>query len=166
MSEKIKIGPVDPPGHKKIYSQHEIQRNREDSNNSIEQSLNDALAKTEAITDKEIVLTVEPLADRIIVQKLLAASKIGSIIVPDKVRDNSHKGKVLAVGPGKEGEKTNVGLGDIIMFTKFAGAEIEIDGDIVLMMRQGDVLCVIQRGTKQIHTTGYVNHIKDQAERV
>lgn len=87
---------------------------------------------------------IKPLADRVIVKQAQADDKTTSgIIIPDTAKEKPQKGKVIAVGPGKKDEPTTVKEGDEILYGKYAGTEITIDGEEFLIMRESDILGVI-----------------------
>ena len=94
-------------------------------------------------------MNVKPLADRIIIRPLEAEQKTsGGIIIPDNAKEKPQKGEVVAVGPGKiadSGEKIAVTLkkGDKILYGKYSGTEITIDGKEYLIVRESDVLAII-----------------------
>ncbi len=94
-------------------------------------------------------MNIKPLSDRLLVQRLEAAAKsAGGIIIPDSAKEKPRKGKVIAVGPGKAGDDgrripPDVKVGDRILFSKFAGTEIKIDGEIHFFMREDDVLGIL-----------------------
>jgi len=94
-------------------------------------------------------MTVTPLHDRLIVQSLEEGEQtIGGIIVPDSAKEKPQRGKVLAVGLGKIREdgsrqQPDVKNGDTILFGKYSGQEIKIDGEDYLIMREDDVLAII-----------------------
>jgi chaperonin GroES len=93
---------------------------------------------------------VRPLHDRIIVQRIdEGEQKIGGIIIPDTAKEKPQQGKVIAVGKGKtekDGKVTplDVKAGDLILFGKYSGQEIKLDGDEYLIMREEEVLGVIE----------------------
>lgn len=95
-------------------------------------------------------MKIRPLHDRVIVKRLEEKEKTkGGIIIPDTAREKPMEGKVIAVGPGKvleSGTKVsmNVKKGDRILFGKYAGSEIEIDGEEHLIMREDDILGIIE----------------------
>ncbi len=95
-------------------------------------------------------MNVRPLQDRIIVQRLEEESKSkGGIIIPDTAKEKPIEGKVIAVGNGKVQEDgkvrpLDVKAGDRILFSKYAGTEIKIDGEEHLIMREDDILGVIE----------------------
>jgi chaperonin GroES len=95
-------------------------------------------------------MSLRPLHDRIIVQRLTEDEKTkGGIIIPDSAKEKPQKGKVIAVGKGKVGEDgsirpLDVKAGDTILFGKYSGTEIKIDNDDRLIMREDDVLAVLE----------------------
>lgn len=94
-------------------------------------------------------MNVRPLHDRIIVQRLEEGEqKIGGIIIPDSAKEKPQQGKVIAVGKGKikdDGKviALDVKEGDTILFGKYSGQEIKLDGEDYLIMREDEVLAVI-----------------------
>ncbi len=94
-------------------------------------------------------MNIKPLADRIVVKPLDAAEKKqGSIIIPDTAKEKPMQGEVVAVGPGKvsdSGQKVamEVKKGDKILYGKYSGTEVQIDGTDYLIMRESDVLAVM-----------------------
>ena len=95
-------------------------------------------------------MKIRPLQDRVIVQRIEEEEKTkGGIIIPDTAKEKPQEGKVVAVGPGKileNGTKTtlDVKVGDKILFGKYSGSEIKIEGEEFLMMREDDILGVIE----------------------
>src|SRR5712691_6056412 len=104
--------------------------------------------------DGERSMNVRPLHDRIIVQRLEEGEqKIGGIIIPDSDKEKPQQGKVIAAGSGKvkdDGKRTplDVKSGDLILFGKYSGQEIKLDGEEYLIMREDEVLAIIEGGTK------------------
>jgi chaperonin GroES len=100
-------------------------------------------------------MNVRPLHDRIIVQRIEEGEqKIGGIIIPDSAKEKPQQGKVIAVGNGKVNEdgKRNpldVKAGDTILFGKYSGQEIKIDGEEHLIMREDEVLAVLEGADKK-----------------
>ena len=94
-------------------------------------------------------MNVRPLHDRIIVQRIEEAEqKIGGIIIPDTAKEKPQQGKVIAAGAGKvkdDGKRValDVKAGDLILFGKYSGQEIKLDGEEFLIMREDEVLAVI-----------------------
>jgi chaperonin GroES len=97
-------------------------------------------------------MNVRPLHDRIIVQRLEEGEqRIGGIIIPDSAKEKPQQGKVIAAGTGKvkdDGKKIplDVKAGDLILFGKYSGQEIKLDGEEFLIMREDEVLAVIEDG--------------------
>jgi len=95
-------------------------------------------------------MKIRPLHDRVIVQRIEEEEKTkGGIIIPDTAKEKPQEGKVIAVGPGKvleNGTKVtlDVKVGDKILFGKYSGTEIKIEGEEFLMMREDDILGVIE----------------------
>jgi chaperonin GroES len=100
-------------------------------------------------------MTVRPLHDRLIVRRLEEGEqKIGGIIIPDTAKEKPQQGTVIAVGPGKvndDGKRVPVDVkaGDRILFGKYAGQEVKLDGEESLIMKGDDVLAVIEGHTKK-----------------
>jgi len=100
-------------------------------------------------------MDIRPLHDRIIVERLEEETKTaGGIIIPDTAKEKPQQGKIIAVGKGKKTEDgkvlpLDVKVGDKILFGKYAGTEIKIEGKDFLMMREEDVLGVIEGGKKK-----------------
>ena len=95
-------------------------------------------------------MKVRPLHDRIIVQRLdEGEQKIGGIIIPDTAKEKPQQGKVLAVGPGKRSENTgeliplDVQVGQTVLYSKYGGTEVTVDGDDLLILSSRDVLAVV-----------------------
>jgi chaperonin GroES len=97
-------------------------------------------------------MNVRPLHDRIIVQRLEEGEqKIGGIIIPDSAKEKPQQGRVLAVGNGKtndEGKRVplDVKPGNLILFGKYSGQEIKLDGQEYLIVKEDEVLAVIESG--------------------
>ena len=100
-------------------------------------------------------MNVRPLHDRIIVQRLEEGEQqIGGIIIPDTAKEKPQQGKVLAVGNGKvndDGKRVplDVRAGNLILFGKYSGQEIKLDGEEYLIMKEDDVLAVIEGKTNK-----------------
>ncbi|HRF69506.1 MAG TPA: co-chaperone GroES [Muribaculum sp.] len=89
-------------------------------------------------------MTIKPLADRVLIKPTPAEEKtLSGIIIPDSAKEKPLRGTVLAVGNGTKDEEMIVKENDIVMFGKYAGTEIEIDGEKLLIMRQSDILAVV-----------------------
>jgi chaperonin GroES len=93
---------------------------------------------------------VKPLHDRILVKRLEEKElRKGGIIIPDTAKEKPQEGEVIAVGPGKVGDDgkrqpMDVKVGDKILFGKYSGSEVKLDDEEFLIMREEDVLCVLQ----------------------
>lgn len=89
-------------------------------------------------------MTIKPLADRVLVLPAPAEEKtIGGIIIPDSAKEKPLKGEVIAIGNGTKDEEMVVNPGDTVLYGKYAGTEIELDGEKYLIMRQSDILAIL-----------------------
>ncbi|MDG2448500.1 MAG: co-chaperone GroES [Saprospiraceae bacterium] len=89
-------------------------------------------------------MKLKPINDRVVVKPAPADAKTkGGIIIPDTAKEKPQKGKVVAVGPGKDGEKLTVKKGDTVLYGKYAGQELQYDGDDLLIMREDDILVIL-----------------------
>ena len=87
---------------------------------------------------------VKPLADRVLIRPVAAETKTSAgIIIPDSAKEKPLQGEVIAVGEGTKDEKMILKEGDKVLYGKYAGTEIELDSEKLLIMRQSDVLAVI-----------------------
>ncbi len=87
---------------------------------------------------------IKPLADRVLVKPAEAEEKTSAgIIIPDTAKEKPQRGTVVAVGPGKKDEPTTVKKGDTVLYGKYSGTEITIDGEDYLIMRESDILAII-----------------------
>lgn len=87
---------------------------------------------------------IKPLADRVIVESAAAEEKTaGGLIIPDTAKEKPQRGKVVAVGTGKKDEPITVKVGDNVLYGKYAGTEIQIEGKDYLIMRESDIFAVI-----------------------
>ena len=93
---------------------------------------------------------VKPLADRVLVERIEEEEQksAGGIIIPDTAKEKPQQGKIVAVGPGKmsdEGKpvKMELKVGDKVLYGKYSGTEVTVDGEELLIMRESDVLAVI-----------------------
>ncbi|MEM6396073.1 MAG: co-chaperone GroES [Bacteroidota bacterium] len=87
---------------------------------------------------------MKPINDRVIVKPAAAEEKTkGGIIVPDTAKEKPQRGEVIAVGPGKDGNEMTVAKGDTVLYGKYAGQEVNIDGEDYLIMREDDILVVV-----------------------
>ena len=89
-------------------------------------------------------MTIKPLADRVLVLPAQAEEKVGGIIIPDTAKEKPQRGKVVAVGNGTKDEEMVLKVGDEVLYGKYAGIELENEGEKYLIMRQSDVLAVVE----------------------
>jgi chaperonin GroES len=95
-----------------------------------------------------------PLHDRVVVRRVDAEEKTaGGIIIPDTAKEKPQQGEVLAVGPGKRDETgklvpLDVKVGDQILFGKWSGTEVKVDGEDLLIMKEDDIMGVVEGATK------------------
>lgn len=90
-------------------------------------------------------MNVKPLADRVLVLPAQAEEKVGGIIIPDTAKEKPQHGKVVATGNGTKDEEMVLKEGDEILYGKYSGTELEFDGIKYLIMRQSDVLAVVNK---------------------
>jgi chaperonin GroES len=87
---------------------------------------------------------IKPLADRVLIEPMQAEEKTASgIIIPDTAKEKPQKGTVVAVGPGTTDEKMEVKKGDVVLYGKYSGTEISVDGNDYLIMKQSDILAIV-----------------------
>jgi chaperonin GroES len=97
-----------------------------------------------------MAIKLKPLADRVIVKQTEAEEKTKSgIVLPDSAKEKPTKGKVIAVGPGKLSEKgkpmeIGVRVGDSVYYGKYAGTDVEVDGEKYVILRENDILGVLE----------------------
>jgi chaperonin GroES len=95
-------------------------------------------------------MDIKPLGDRVVVKALEAEAKTkGGIIIPDTAKEKPQQGKVIAVGPGKTSDKgevikMQVKKGDKVLYGKYSGSEVTIDGEEHLIVREDDILAIIE----------------------
>ena len=90
-------------------------------------------------------MIIKPLGDRVLVEPAQAEEvTAGGIIIPDSAKEKPLKGNVIAVGTGTKDEEMIVKAGDVVLYGKYAGTEIELDGTKYLIMRQSDILGIIE----------------------
>jgi chaperonin GroES len=99
------------------------------------------MAKKSTVTSK---LNVTPLHDRVIVKPAPAEEKTaGGIFIPDTAKEKPQRGTVVAAGAGKKDEPVTVKAGDTVLYGKYSGTEISIEGTDYLIMRESDILAII-----------------------
>ena len=90
-------------------------------------------------------MNIKRLADRVLLRAAAAEEKtVSGIIIPDTAKEKPLKGEVLATGDGTKDEKMVVKKGDTVLYGKYAGTEIEIDGEKLIIMRQSDILAIYE----------------------
>ena len=93
---------------------------------------------------KNMSVNIKPLADRVLVEPVAADLKTASgIIIPDTAKEKPQKGQVVAVGSWKVDEPMTVKIGDTVLYGKYAGTEIVVDGKDYLIMRESDILAIL-----------------------
>jgi chaperonin GroES len=99
---------------------------------------------------EEIAMAFRPLHDRIVVKRIEGEEKTkGGIIIPDTAKEKPQEGKVVSVGPGARDESgklvpLDVKAGDRVLFGKWSGTEVKIDGDDLLIMKESDILGIVE----------------------
>lgn len=89
-------------------------------------------------------VNIKPLADRVVVEPSPAEQRTaGGIIIPDTVKEKPQKGIIVATGPGKKDEPVTVKNGDTVLYGKYSGTEINIEGKDYLIMRESDILAIL-----------------------
>ncbi|MDA9120950.1 co-chaperone GroES [Flavobacteriales bacterium] len=89
-------------------------------------------------------MNIKPLADRVVVEAAAAETMTaGGIYIPDTAQEKPQKGKVVAVGAGKPDEPMTVKVGDTVLYGKYSGTELNVDGTDVLIMRESDILAIV-----------------------
>ena len=89
-------------------------------------------------------LNIKPLADRVLIQPLEAETKTASgIIIPDTAKEKPQKGNVVAVGPGTKENPVTVKVGNSVLYGKYSGTELKLEGKDYLIMRESDILAIV-----------------------
>lgn len=89
-------------------------------------------------------IKIQPLGDRVLVQPAEAETKTaGGIIIPDSAKEKPQRGTVIAVGPGKKDEPTTVKAGDTVLYGKYSGTELQVEGNDYLIMRESDIFAIL-----------------------
>lgn len=89
-------------------------------------------------------MTIKPLADRVLIEPMAAETKtIGGIIIPDTAKEKPLQGTIVAVGQGTKDEEMILKEGDVVLYGKYAGTELEHEGKKYLVMRQSDVVAIL-----------------------
>jgi len=91
-----------------------------------------------------MAVNIKPLADRVLIEPQAAETKTASgIIIPETAKEKPQKGKVVAVGKGKKDHEMTVKEGDMVLYGKYSGTELKLEGTNYLMMREDDILGII-----------------------
>lgn len=90
-------------------------------------------------------MNIRPLADRVLVLPAPAEEKVGGIIIPDTAKEKPQHGTIVAAGQGTKDEEMVLKVGDEILYGKYSGTELEFEGTKYLIMRQSDVLAVVNK---------------------
>lgn len=90
-------------------------------------------------------MNIKPLADRVLVLPAQAEEKVGGIIIPDTAKEKPQHGTIVAAGNGTKDEEMVLKEGDKVLYGKYSGTELEVEGTKYLIMRQSDVLAVVQK---------------------
>ncbi len=89
-------------------------------------------------------INIKPLADRVLVEPSEAETKTSSgIIIPDTAKEKPQRGKIVAVGPGTKENPITVKVGDIVLYGKYSGTELQYDGVDYLIMKESDILAIV-----------------------
>lgn len=91
-----------------------------------------------------MALNIKPLADRVVIEPLAAETQTASgLYIPDSAQEKQQKGKVVAVGKGKKDQDMTVKKGDIVLYGKYAGSELKLDGKDYMIMKEEDILAIV-----------------------
>ncbi|AZQ42735.1 co-chaperone GroES [Nonlabens ponticola] len=91
-----------------------------------------------------MALNIQPLSDRVLVEPMAAEQKTASgLYIPDTAKEKPQQGKVVAVGKGKKDHDMTVKVGDTVLYGKYGGTELKLDGNDYLMMREDDILAIV-----------------------
>ena len=91
-----------------------------------------------------MALNIKPLADRVLIEPVAAETKTASgIIIPDNAKEKPQQGKVMAIGNGTKDEPMTVKVGDKVLYGKYAGTELKLEGKDYLIMRESDILATL-----------------------
>ena len=89
-------------------------------------------------------MNIKPLADRVLVLPAQAEEKVGGIIIPDTAKEKPQRGKIVATGNGTKDEEMILKEGDIVLYGKYSGTEIKLDGEEYIVVRQNDILAIVE----------------------
>lgn len=95
-------------------------------------------------TIEKTKVKIRPLADRVLIEPASAEEKTsGGIIIPDTAKEKPQRGTVVAVGPGKKDESLTVKVGDTVLYGKYSGTELSIEGNDYLIMKESDIYAIV-----------------------
>jgi chaperonin GroES len=95
-------------------------------------------------THKKMGLNIKPLADRVVIEPAAAETKTASgIIIPDNAKEKPQQGIVMAVGKGTKDDPITVAVGDKVLYGKYSGTELKLEGKDYLIMRESDILAIV-----------------------
>jgi len=95
-------------------------------------------------TNKKMGLNIKPLADRVVIEPAAAETKTASgIIIPDNAKEKPQQGIVMAVGKGTKDDPITVAVGDKVLYGKYSGTELKLEGKDYLIMRESDILAIV-----------------------
>ena len=96
------------------------------------------------INNKNIIKMIRPLADRVVIEPKAAETQTASgLFIPDTAKEKPQQGTVVAAGPGKKDEPMEVKVGDVVIYGKYAGTEVSVEGKDYLIMKQSDILAIL-----------------------
>ena len=91
-----------------------------------------------------MAIKIKPLADRVVIQPVEAETQTASgLYIPDSAQEKQQKGKVVAVGSGKKDHEMTVKVGDLVIYGKYAGSELKLDGVDYMIMKEDDILAIL-----------------------
>jgi len=91
-----------------------------------------------------MALNIQPLSDRVLIEPMAAEQKTASgLYIPDTAKEKPQQGKVVAVGKGKKDHDMTVKVGDTVLYGKYSGTELKLEGNDYLMMREDDILAIV-----------------------
>ena len=96
-------------------------------------------------------MALKPLEDRVVIEQMEAEDKTtGGIVLPDTAKEKPQRGKIVATGPGKmldSGDRSKMGVkkGDVVLYAKYAGTEVELSGKDLVILRESDILAIIEK---------------------
>ena len=104
----------------------------------------DLIGESYGINNKNIIKMIRPLADRVVIEPKAAETQTASgLYIPDTAKEKPQQGTVVAVGPGKKDEPMEVKVGDVVIYGKYAGTEVSVEGKDYLIMKQADILAIL-----------------------